>query len=414
MRRGNDPRFVVLALLLFTYVWRFQELSQAVAPLRLTVFATLGTLAFLLLQPRAAQLRRASKTRALPLMIAFILWMAVIIPFGLDPVRSWIDWSGIHFKTILMMLFVAAFASSVDNVKRIMALHIFGASVLAAYYVKAGFPLWGTPVTTYDVNDLALHLNMCIPMILYFSVASKKKMVRLGLWALLGVFAVCVLMTQSRGGFLTLGMLGIVTMVRMRGASVWMRALPFVLLLSAYPLLPEATRARLRTLFSPTSDYNFESEEGRIEIWKRGLGYVAQFPVTGVGSSNFLIAERTISARAREDNFGGKVSHNSFVEVAAETGVPGFALYFSALVVAVAAAFRLAKDLARRPGIGPQDAGAVASALGISIFCFFIGGFFLSMAHMQLLMTLIATVAGLNAAVLRGRDPVLAASPSGS
>jgi probable O-glycosylation ligase (exosortase A-associated) len=414
MSRAKDPRFAVLALLVFTFVWRFQELSGLLAPLKLTAFATLGAFLFLLAQPRASHLKLALRMSGLPLMIAFIVWMGIVIPFGLDPARSLTDWTGIHAKTIALMLFVAAFATSIDGVKRVMALHIIGASVLAAYYIKGGFPLWGTPVTTYDVNDLALHFNMCIPMILYFSVSSKRKLVRLALWALLGVFAVCVLMTQSRGGFLTLGVLGLVALVRMRGASVLVRAFPFVFLLIAYPLLPDATQARLKTLFSPKDDYNFESEEGRIEIWKRGLGYVAQHPVTGVGNSNFLVAERTISARAREDNFAGKVSHNSFVEVAAETGLPGFALYLAALVVAALSAFRLSNDLARMPGAGAKDAGAVASALGISVLCFFIGGFFLSMAHMQLLMTVIALVAGLQAVVLRGRDPALAAVSAGA
>lgn len=404
VNRSTNPRFAVLALLLFTYVWRFQDLSTALMPFRLAALATIGVMAFLFLQPRVGHLRQAWRMRGLPLMITFIAWMAIVLPFGLDPARSWADWTGTHIKTVGLMLFVAAFATSVDNVKRIMALHIAGASVLAAFYVKGGFPLWGTPVSMYDVNDLALHLNMCVPMIFYFSVVARRKSARLALYALLGVFAVCILMTQSRGGFLTLGMLGIVTLVRMRGASLWVRAFPFAFLLATYPLLPEPTQARLKTLFSPKDDYNFESEEGRIEIWKRGLGYLAAYPITGVGNSNFLIAERTISARAREDNFGGKVSHNSFVEVSAETGYPGFVLYLSALIVAVFTAFRLAKELARRRDPVSQDIGAVASALGISIFCFFIGGFFLSMAHMQFLMTLIATVAGLNAIVLRQRD----------
>lgn len=401
VRRATNPRFVVLAMLLFTYVWRFQDLDERLMPFRLAALATLGVMAFLFFQPRMGALRLAMQMRGLPLMIVFIAWMALALPFGLDPAHSWTDWTGIHIKTVGLMLFIAAFTTSVDNVKRVMALHIAGASVLVAFYVKGGFPLWGTPVTMYDVNDLALHLNMCIPMILYFSVSSRRKWARIALWGLLGVFAVSILMTQSRGGFLTLGMLGIVALVRMRGASIWMRAFPFAFLLVTYPLLPEATQARLKTLFSPKDDYNFESEEGRIEIWKRGLGYVAARPIVGVGNSNFLTAERTISARSREDNFGGKVSHNSFVEVAAETGIPGFLLYVAALIATVVTAFRLARDLARRKDAVSQDAGAVASALGISIFCFFIGGFFLSMAHMQFLMTLLATVAGLNALTLR-------------
>lgn len=403
IRQATNPRFAVVALVFLTYAWRFQELSPLGATLRITVIATVGAWGYLLLQPRADQLRPALKLPALTLMLGFIAWMLIALPFGLDSSRSFDDWTGVHLKTFALLLFVAASASSIENIKRMMAVHIFGATVLAAFYVKAGFPMWGTPVTTYDVNDLALHLNMSIPLVLYFIVASKRGAARAGLWLLVAVFAVCILMTRSRGGFLTLGMLSAVTMVRMKGASLLVRMMPLALLLATYPLLPEDTRARLKTIFSPSSDYNLESEEGRIEIWKRGMGYLAQYPITGVGVHNFLIAERTISARAREGAVRGQVSHNSFVEVAAETGIPGILLYTSSLAIAIWAAFRMSNDLARRRTAVASDAGSVASALGLSMVAFCIGGFFLALAHMQFLMTLIAMTAGLWAVVGRQR-----------
>ncbi len=403
-RQSRKPRFVILALAFLTYIWRFQELHPLIQPLQLTAIATIGMWLLLPLQTNPQHLRRVLSLSALPLMLAFILWVGITSPLGLDPLRSMNDWKDVHVKSFVLMLFVAVSASSVDNVKRMMSLNVIGAAVLAAFYVKGGFGLWGSPVTTYDVNDLALHLNMALPMVLYFIAASNRKKVRVALWILVALFAVCILRTQSRGGFLTLGILTVVTMVRLKEVKPLVRVLPFLLLLSTYPLLPEATRARLSTIFNPTDDYNFDSEDGRIEIWKRGIGYVARHPVTGVGVRNFVVAERTISARTRP-----QVSHNSFVEVVAENGIPGLLMYVSSIFLAIFAAFRLARSKGRHRGVAERDASAVASAIGLSLVSFCVGGFFLSMAHMQLLIVLIAMVAGLSAVAAKQRARAAAA-----
>lgn len=403
-RQSSNPRFVILALALLTYVWRFQELHPLLQPLKLTAIATIGMWLLLPLQPVPRHMRRVLSVAALPLMLAFILWVGITAPFGLDPARSLNDWKDVHVKSFVLMLFVAASASSVDNVKRMMSVHVIGAAVLALFYAKGGFGLWGSPVTTYDVNDLALHLNMALPMVLYFIAASKRKNVRIALWVLVALFAVCILRTQSRGGFLTLGILSVVTMVRLKGVKPMVRVLPFVLLLATYPLLPEETRARLSTIFNPTDDYNFDSDEGRIEIWKRGMGYVARYPVMGVGVRNFIVAERTISARTP-----GQVSHNSFVQVVSENGIPGFLLYLTSVSLAIVAAFRMARMKGGRHGGADKDTSAVAGAMSLSLVSFCVGGFFLSMAHMQLLMVLIAMVAGLWAADAKQRAHATAA-----
>src|SRR5205814_4750763 len=90
------------------------------------------------------------------------------------------------------------------------------------------------------------------------------------------------------------------------------------------------------TVFHPEGDYNWRSEEGRREIWLRGLGYMADYPISGIGINNFERAEGTISDKARLSFAGDPIRwtspHNSFLQVGAELGIPGLILWSSLVV----------------------------------------------------------------------------------
>jgi O-antigen ligase len=160
--------------------------------------------------------------------------------------------------------------------------------------------------------------------------------------------------------------------------------------------LPEASRERLSTLFSPTEDYNYTDEDGRVEIWTRGLGYLAEHPITGVGASNFPIAEATLGIG------GNRVAHNSFLEVAAETGYPGFFLYVGAILLALWRLGRIRRKLARIRG-APEASRMMlcADALTMSLIAFCVNGFFLAQGYAPVLMSVVAMVGGLEIAAKR-------------
>jgi O-antigen ligase len=154
----------------------------------------------------------------------------------------------------------------------------------------------------------------------------------------------------------------------------------------------------MSTIFSET-DYNQTSESGRLQVWTRGVGYVLGHPLLGVGANNFTAAEGLLSPFAGRQQYGVGVRwsapHNTFLQIAAELGLPGL-LFFVAMFVA---AFRALKrwpsrlvDARGRPPISP----ALKQALRASLIGFIVGSFFLSLAYAELLYTLIALAIGVS------------------
>jgi len=61
---------------------------------------------------------------------------------------------------------------------------------------------------------------------------------------------------------------------------------------------------------------------GRIDIYKESVGIISSHAVFGVGLNNF-----------RLHSSSGSVSHSEFTEIASDTGLPGFAIYFSIYLI---------------------------------------------------------------------------------
>jgi O-antigen ligase len=117
-----------------------------------------------------------------------------------------------------------------------------------------------------------------------------------------------------------------------------------------------------------------------MQIWKRGIGYMLANPLLGVGPNNFPTAEGTLSPLAQRQQYGIGVrwnaAHNSFVQIGAETGLPGLALFIAMIASGFAA-------LRRAPA--PLTPALTASLIG-----FVVGAFFLSLAYSEMLYTLLA------------------------
>jgi O-antigen ligase len=93
---------------------------------------------------------------------------------------------------------------------------------------------------------------------------------------------------------------------------------------------------------------------GRYKLVKNGIAIAAHHPIQGVGIGGFkkAYAERT-GLKGKEPK--AAASHDTPVTVAAETGIPGLALFGWILVTAFLLAFR---------ALAPTFAGRVALALG--------------------------------------------------
>ena len=92
-------------------------------------------------------------------------------------------------------------------------------------------------------------------------------------------------------------------------------------------LAPASYWQRISTIWGgeePTADRYVAGgfQTARWEIWKNGLTLIASRPILGVGAGAFPIAEGSLHK-------GGKwnAAHNSFIQIAAELGLPGLGVY---------------------------------------------------------------------------------------
>ena len=176
-------------------------------------------------------------------------------------------------------------------------------------------------------------------------------------------------------------------------------------------------------MVSPTEDYNWTSPTGRKEIMLRGLGYLSQNPITGIGISNFPRAEGTISEAAEAFEQGGagvkwSAAHDSFLQSTVEMGLVGGGLFAALVFVGIRFGRRLSKRLRGRAAPDRQTAvlfDSLLHYLPVSFIGFAVSGTFLSFAYMDPVYLLSAISAGALAYTVRlplASAPVAPASPA--
>jgi O-antigen ligase len=163
---------------------------------------------------------------------------------------------------------------------------------------------------------------------------------------------------------------------------------------------------QMGTIMTPNEDYNVTSPEGRTALMKRGMGYMAQYPVFGIGIWNFARAECTISPKAAARQQNGPLRctapHNSFVQAGSELGVSGLLAYVSLLIGGVVAPIRVRRRLPPwwRQGVPAERfIYAAATFFPIAMIGFAVTSFFVTFAFADPMYLLAAFVAGLYIAV---------------
>jgi putative inorganic carbon (hco3(-)) transporter len=214
----------------------------------------------------------------------------------------------------------------------------------------------------------------------------------------LGILCAAFVNSGSRGGFLALLAMGLFILLRYSTIALSHRVVAMVVVLVAVlAVASERYWEQMGSILSDT-DYNKTDETGRLQIWKRGIGYMLYRPVFGVGANNFPVAEGRMSEFADRQQWGGvgvrwSAPHNSFVQVGAENGVPGLVFFIAMLASALAALRRLARR-PPPPGVWHHASPPLIQALTASIIGFVVGAFFLSLAYSELLYMLLAFAVG--------------------
>lgn len=241
----------------------------------------------------------------------------------------------------------------------------------------------------YDANDTALQFLLALPFAVW-KYKSTTGMKRLFAILIALVLLVGIVKTNSRGGFL--GLVAVVMVMMWQIKSLENRSLfgiiilLFILSIGFVYFAGDGYIERISTMLTPSKDYNTASSMGRVQIWERGIQMMFMNPVLGVGVYNFMAAEGMIFA---EIGARYQAAHNSFVQVGAELGIPGFIAFCLLL-------WRTVKYIREISGSALKDKKAISlnliTAFSVtgSITGFLVSGFFLSAAYTTSLYFLLA------------------------
>jgi hypothetical protein len=254
----------------------------------------------------------------------------------------------------------------------------------------------------YDANDLGLVFIVGLPMTLWIALTTKgwRRHVVLGIAiAMIGGVA----RTGSRGAFIGLGVLAIAYVFLYPGGLVLKRlAVVVAAAVSLSYFAPPGYWDQMRTMLKPSEDYNVAGDEGRVAIAKRGIGYMMQYPVFGLGLGNFGRAECMFGPKVKYTPTGVGIMctapHNSWVQAGAETGFVGLSLYAAMTVGGMIGMFRLRNRLPRRWQRADDDRRFVyigTTMVGFASIGYLVTSSFLSFAWMDMPYLLAALQGGL-------------------
>lgn len=379
---------------LAVYAWlaymRPQDLAWAIGSMQLSKWVAIATLVGLVLS--FGRERFATFRLQTILLIMLGIWFAItcytaVLP---DLSQKWLD---IYMKIILISVLTTGLVNTKRRFEMMIVVIAFSLGLLGfkngMFAISAGGAqfLNGPGGFMIDRNAFAVALNMAIPLLVGVGLAFDLKPVRIAALALVPFCMLTIFCTFSRGGLLTLTVVGAMLVWRTRKPVLAAVVLTLGVAFFAYTA-SDQLKEKYSDRSSSISSYEEDaSAMGRIRSWGVAMRMWSDHPITGVGPRNF-----TLLYRRYGNTDEVHVAHNSYLQMLAETGLPGFSMFVALIVVGL-----LRLELLRNRDKNGW-VGIYAGMMQISLLAFAIGGLLLDMALFDLFYQLVALTVSLELA----------------
>ena len=217
-----------------------------------------------------------------------------------------------------------------------------------------------------DSNYYALVAGLFIPLAFLLVVNSQRPLwERLYCMGCLGVMLLGTTFAASRGGFLglTAALLFVIWNSRRRVRNLVMCSL-LLIPLSLLPMSP------LRRLQNP-SDLDDGARDARFVAWRAGWKMIQDHPITGVGLHNF----KPLMLQYAPGENVVTLAHNTYIELAAELGVPGVLAFLAVLIMSF---YKLDKVRQRAIRHGCRQLAITALGIEAGMISFAVSAMFLT------------------------------------
>jgi putative inorganic carbon (hco3(-)) transporter len=237
-------------------------------------------------------------------------------------------------RTTLMILFIPTLMETVEDMRRLVYTFVISEVMLGGRFGAFGLMGGGAMLNQnyghlYDNNELALAIVMLIPICWQARAMMTRPWVRMVVLATVGLSSAAVILSNSRGGSLALGMIFLCVILRSRRKVAALVAVVLIIGPTIY-LVQDRYFARMATIKSYEDE---ESAATRVQVWGAALKMWQDNPVFGVGFGNRNFAVRVGRYLNRPDLI--IVAHNSYIQMLVDSGIFAFLIYCGLLFGAI-------------------------------------------------------------------------------
>ena len=230
-----------------------------------------------------------------------------------------------------------------------------------------------------DNNLVAVGMAMLLPIVGALGATSSGWRKRAFQFMSIGVLY-RGLSTYSRGGFLSMSVVGLIWFWRSEHKARTLAAVAVATML-ILPVLPQQFWDRMSTITAPAEERD-ASQQGRLHFWQVAIAMANDRPFIGVGHRGYEPAYNSY------DFSGGQFEqdravHSAWFGVLGELGYPGLLLFVAIFISSLLACRRV--RLAAKRADTATPLGPYAVALESSLIAFMVGGSFVSFQYSEML-----------------------------
>ena len=403
---GNTVAFRALIAFTAILVLSPQAFFPILAPLRIAFLAA-GLAIGAHLFDRMVRRETPPFNKEIMIAVALVSWAVITVPVSYWPGGSVEIITDQYLKAVIFFWLVGSLATTGPRMRTLAWTLVLCSVPLAASGIKnyfsgellsTGVPglkriygyqsYMGGSGLAANPNDLALMLNLIVPIAAALAFDSRRFAARAvaALTVLLSVAA--IILTFSRAGFLTLATTFVMLFViLLRRKSAGLAGLLLLLALAVPVLLPAGYTDRLSTITNIESDQT-GSAQGRWQDFFVAAELIAMNPVVGYGIGNDMIALN--HHRGKEE---WTSVHNAYLQYGVDLGLPGLLLFAWLHLLCFKTARSVERRAAKEPAL--QHLAYLAAGLQISLAAFFVAAMFHPIAYQFYFFT----IAGLTVAL---------------
>ncbi len=320
--------------------------------------------------------------------LIFMVWVAITTFFAVDPREASVALEKFFKVQFMILLTLVMFATR----ERLITLVWVIALSLGFYGIKGGVfairtggesRVWGPEGSFISGNnEVGLALIMILPLFRFLQMQKLKPIVWWGLTGSMGLIALAILATRSRGAMLALVAMTFFIWLK---SQQKMRVGLALLIISPVMLMamPQSWWDRMESLKNYEQD---NSAMGRLTAWEFAID-MANSRLTGGGFSSFVEENyRRYSPHLvpeimdRDGRFQG--AHSIYFSVLGEHGYIGFILFLLLGIMAFRAGSWVIVNTRGSPEL--MWANNLAAMVQVSIVGYAVGGAFLGLAYYDL------------------------------